>query len=110
MTAGAVNGENSERPGHENRSSIEPGFVLFGTNSGWCPTRTRPSPPSPRRDNRCPTGDHAHTPGVTEIQRVTCIGSSGLFTLTFRDGTTSELDPATTSAADLEAALEGTPW
>lgn len=46
---------------------------------------------------------------MTDIQRVTCTGGAGVFTLAFRDGTTAELD-FSISAADLEAALEATPW
>ncbi|CAM9146187.1 unnamed protein product [Ectocarpus fasciculatus] len=57
---------------------------------------------------RCPTGDHYHTPGVTDIQRVNCTAGWGVFTLSFRDETTVELDYFI-SAAGLEAALEETP-
>lgn len=59
--------------------------------------------------NRCPTGDNTYTDGVTDIQRVTCTGGAGVFTLTFRDETTAELD-FSISVEDLEAALEATPW
>ncbi len=32
----------------------------------------------------CPTGDDPHTPGVFEIQQVSCMASGGSFTLSFR--------------------------
>ncbi|CAM9293856.1 unnamed protein product, partial [Hapterophycus canaliculatus] len=58
---------------------------------------------------RCPTGDHLHTKGVTEVQRVNCTGGAGVFTLSFRGGETAELD-FFINAKDLESALEATPW
>lgn len=63
----------------------------------------------PKMTLRCPTGDHLHTKGVTEIQRVNCTGGAGVFTLNFRGGTTAELDYFI-NAEDLEKALEATPW
>ena len=60
-------------------------------------------------DNRCPAGDHYHTDGVTDIQRVNCTGGSGVFTLIFRDESTAELS-YDINAANMEAALEATPW
>lgn len=58
---------------------------------------------------RCPTGDHVHTLGVTDVQRINCSGEVGVFTLNFRDGSTTEL-PFHASAIEMEAALEATPW
>lgn len=59
--------------------------------------------------DRCPTGDHYHTSGVTDVQRVNCTGGSGVFTLIFREESTAELG-FDIIAADMEAALEATPW
>lgn len=60
-------------------------------------------------DSRCPTGDYYHTDGVTDVQRVNCTGGLGVFTLIFRDEPTAELS-YDVNAANLEAALEATPW
>ncbi|CAM9774653.1 unnamed protein product, partial [Laminaria digitata] len=47
--------------------------------------------------------------GVTDVQRVNCTGGSGVFTLIFREESTAELG-FDIIAADMEAALEATPW
>ncbi|CAM9893367.1 unnamed protein product [Sphacelaria rigidula] len=56
---------------------------------------------------RCPTGDHSHTPGVTDLQRVNCSGEVGVFSLGFRDDWTDEL-PFYITAENMEIALENT--
>lgn len=73
------------------------------------PAQMTSTPSTVLHDNRCPTGDNIYTDGVTDIQRVTCTGGAGVFTLIFRDATTAEMD-FSISVEDLEAALEATPW
>jgi len=53
----------------------------------------------------CPFGDDPITPGVNEIQNVTCKGTSGSFTLTFRSMTTSPISWSASPVA-VKAALE----
>lgn len=56
----------------------------------------------------CPTGDNPLSPGVLEIQNVSCSLTSGTFTLTFREETTDAISTGG-SGSDLEAALEAIP-
>ncbi|CAM9369942.1 unnamed protein product [Phaeothamnion confervicola] len=53
---------------------------------------------------RCPRGDDPLTAGVNEVQRISCIGGFGTFTLAFRGAETVELQ-YDASADDVEAAL-----
>lgn len=53
----------------------------------------------------CPLGDDPSTPGVFEVQTVTCTGTGGTFTLTFRQQTTATIAYNALGSA-VETALE----
>lgn len=53
----------------------------------------------------CPYGDVEGSTGVSEVQTVNCVGTSGSFTLTFRQQTTASISYAATATA-VDTALE----